>query len=121
MFTLTRPRILLFAVALLTAIPAFAQESFTGRVVAITDGDTIQVMHNGKPEKIRLWGIDTPESGQAFGTKAKAVHERASLRQGSHRGSEGYGSLWPDRGTSHSSQRAQSKSASRVQRLGLVV
>jgi micrococcal nuclease len=37
----------------------------------ITDGDTIRVMHNGVAERIRLWGIDCPESKQAFGTRAK--------------------------------------------------
>jgi endonuclease YncB( thermonuclease family) len=31
---------------------------FRGRVVGITDGDTISVLHDGKAEKIRLYGID---------------------------------------------------------------
>ena len=44
---------------------------FSGRVVGVTDGDTIKVMHNGRAEKIRLYGIDCPEKGQPFGTKAK--------------------------------------------------
>lgn len=30
-------------------------------VVKVIDGDTIEVMHNGEVEKIRLVGIDTPE------------------------------------------------------------
>ena len=57
---------------LLAAVAAalFAQD-FTGNVVSITDGDTIRVMHNGVSERIRLWGIDCPESKQAFGTRAK--------------------------------------------------
>src|SRR5712692_1532752 len=61
------PPLLVFL--LFVAPPAFAD--FSGRVVGVTDGDTIKVMHNGKAEKIRLHGIDCPEKGQPFGTKAK--------------------------------------------------
>jgi len=45
--------------------------SFTGKVVAITDGDTIKVMKNGVETKIRLYGVDCPEKKQAYGTVAK--------------------------------------------------
>jgi len=44
---------------------------FTGEVVSVLDGDTIEVLHNQHPERIRLSGIDCPEKGQAFGQKAK--------------------------------------------------
>jgi len=44
----------------------------TGKVVRITDGDTLIVLDESNTQhKIRLDGIDTPETGQAFGTKAK--------------------------------------------------
>ena len=46
---------------------------FVAKVVGVTDGDTITVLHDGAPEKIRLNGIDCPEKSQAFGTKAKTV------------------------------------------------
>lgn len=55
---------------LLLATSAFAAD-FTGQVVGVIDGDTIDVLHNGKAERIRLTGIDCPEKGQAFGKKAK--------------------------------------------------
>jgi micrococcal nuclease len=42
---------------------------FTGRVVGISDGDTISVMRGTRAEKIRLNGIDCPEKRQAFGEK----------------------------------------------------
>jgi micrococcal nuclease len=44
---------------------------FAGKVVAVEDGDTITVMNGGSQEKIRLYGIDCPEGGQAFSEKAK--------------------------------------------------
>jgi endonuclease YncB( thermonuclease family) len=47
---------------LLPVTVAFAD--FSGRVVGVTDGDTITVLHDGKGEKIRLNGIDCPEQGR---------------------------------------------------------
>ena len=44
---------------------------FTGPGVIVLDGDTIEVLHNLHPERIRLSGIDCPEKGQAYGHKAK--------------------------------------------------
>ncbi len=44
---------------------------FSGPVVSVLDGDTIQVLHNQHLERIRLSGIDCPEKGQAFGKKDK--------------------------------------------------
>jgi len=51
--------------------------SFTGKVIKVTDGDTIVVLTEDKTQvKIRLEAIDCPESNQAFGNKAKqAVSE----------------------------------------------
>jgi micrococcal nuclease len=45
--------------------------AWQGKVVGISDGDTITVMHNSRGEKVRLYGIDTPEKHQDFGNKAK--------------------------------------------------
>lgn len=55
---------------LFTSASADAQE-FSGSVVGVLDGDTFDVLHNGKAERIRLHGIDCPEKGQAYGQKAK--------------------------------------------------
>jgi endonuclease YncB( thermonuclease family) len=44
---------------------------WTGRVVGVADGDTLTVLHDGRGEKIRLYGIDTPEKHQDFGRSAK--------------------------------------------------
>jgi len=55
----------------LVATAALAAPIYVGKVVSVTDGDTITVMHNQVGEKIRLNGIDCPEKRQAFGNKAK--------------------------------------------------
>jgi len=57
-------------VLVLLASPVLAAD-FTGKVVGVLDGDTIEVVHNGRPERIRLNGIDCPEKGQAYGRRAK--------------------------------------------------
>jgi endonuclease YncB( thermonuclease family) len=51
--------------------PSGALADFTGPVVSVLDGDTIEVLHNTYPERIRLSGIDCPEKGQAYGNNAK--------------------------------------------------
>jgi endonuclease YncB( thermonuclease family) len=43
-----------------------------GRVVGVSDGDTIAVLDDSKTQhKIRFAGIDAPEKGQAFGEQSK--------------------------------------------------
>jgi len=59
------------ALGALLAAPAQA-ETLRGRVVSVADGDTITVLTAArKSERIRLAGIDAPESKQAFGAVAK--------------------------------------------------
>lgn len=54
------------------AVPAKIQETFTAKVVNVSDGDTVKVYRLGVPEtKVRLLGIDAPEKNQPFGQKAK--------------------------------------------------
>jgi endonuclease YncB( thermonuclease family) len=65
---------LFFALALLL-LPCLLQAGeLTGHVVAISDGDTFTLLTNNQKQiKIRLAEIDTPESKQPYGSKAKQV------------------------------------------------
>jgi endonuclease YncB( thermonuclease family) len=55
----------------LASFPATAAD-YLARVVGISAGDTITVLRDGQSQiKIRLAGIDAPESGQEFGSRAK--------------------------------------------------
>lgn len=47
-------------------------EIFSAQVTRVIDGDTLEVMHQGKRVRVRLWGIDTPEWQQEFSHEAKA-------------------------------------------------
>ena len=73
-FKIFSPQIVarLFFVLLLYALwPVQSFADFSGQVVSVLDGDTIEVLHNHRPERIRLSSIDCPEKGQAYGQKAK--------------------------------------------------
>lgn len=62
-------RLLLATLLLATSLHA---AEIQGTVVAVSDGDTITVLTPAKKQhKIRLLGIDAPESKQAFGTRSK--------------------------------------------------
>lgn len=50
----------------LVALPGHAAQ-----VIGIADGDTLTVLENRKPVKIRLANIDAPERAQAFGTRSR--------------------------------------------------
>jgi endonuclease YncB( thermonuclease family) len=61
----------LYAFLLLT-VHAFGQDVIHGRVVGVTDGDTIKVLTAEKQLlRVRVAWIDAPESSQAFGQRAK--------------------------------------------------
>jgi endonuclease YncB( thermonuclease family) len=68
---MTRLVPLVVLLAFLTPAPAAAVSEYQGEVVRILDGDTLEVLHNQHPERIRLSGIDCPEKGQAYGNNAK--------------------------------------------------
>ena len=66
-------RILFYTVrlAILILIIPSMLYAFEGKVVGISDGDTIKVLKDGKQVKIRLAAIDCPEKGQPYWRKAK--------------------------------------------------
>src|SRR5437867_8276417 len=72
-----------FLVHLLFVSTALAAD-FTGQVVRILDGDTIEVLHNTRAERIRLNGIDCPEKGQPYGQEAKQAASDLVLGGRSH-------------------------------------
>ena len=65
--------LVLFSLALALCLGArtINAQEFTAKCVGVTDGDTITVLVGLEQMKIRLEGIDTPEAGQDFATKAK--------------------------------------------------
>lgn len=59
------------ALCLFILSPAFA-DVLEGRCVSVADGDTATIVfEGGKKESVRFWGIDAPESYQAFGQEGK--------------------------------------------------
>jgi endonuclease YncB( thermonuclease family) len=61
------------AIALCIEVSAAAAGTFTGRCIAVPDGDTILVRDaNRRRIEVRLQGIDAPEKGQRYGTISKS-------------------------------------------------
>ena len=56
----------------LSAVPADKTlGEFSGEVVKVKDGDTIEVLRDGLRVEIRLAGVDAPEVGQAYAELAR--------------------------------------------------
>ena len=69
-----------FYVFLISAIAFFyvtvsdvhsAKKVYQGKVIKVTDGDSINILHESKPLRIRLAEIDAPERGQPFWKKSR--------------------------------------------------
>ena len=64
-------QIILLALTLTFSIATYA-ESIEGRVVGVSDGDTLTVLDAGNTQfKIRLAAIDAPEKAMSFGQRSK--------------------------------------------------
>jgi endonuclease YncB( thermonuclease family) len=72
--------------ALCFALADASAETFAGVVIAVADGDTITILQiDGEkriPRKVRILGIDAPETKQPFGTRAKQT--MSTLAFGKH-------------------------------------
>lgn len=85
----------LLCLTLLASTPSLAD--VTGRVVGISDGDTITVLDNTNVQhKVRLSGIDAPEKKQPFGQKSKqslsdCAYDKTAVIEGNKR--DRYGRL----------------------------
>lgn len=63
---------LLLALIIFISPVTYAAQSFDAKVVKVIDGDTVQVLDDQNTNiRIRLYGIDAPESKQAYGQKSK--------------------------------------------------
>jgi len=63
----------LFSILLLLLCTSSHAETIAGRIVGITDGDTLTLLDaSNQQHKIRIAGIDSPEKAQDFGQKAKS-------------------------------------------------
>jgi micrococcal nuclease len=64
-------RIIFWFLPFLSISCAASSYAWDGRVTGVTDGTYITVTHDGKGERVRLYGIDCPERRQDFSQEAK--------------------------------------------------
>jgi endonuclease YncB( thermonuclease family) len=70
--TKTNPITTVALITVLCLTAAAQKQTITGKVVGVSDGDTITVLDDSnKQHKIGLEGIDAPESNQDYGSRAK--------------------------------------------------
>jgi len=71
----------IFCLFLLAILLPSTCQAWQGQVVAVYDGDTVSVMHEGKAEKIRLYGIRLPRKAPRLRPEGKAVCFGCCFRQ----------------------------------------
>lgn len=79
----------LFLALLLLAAPLAQAEELAGRVVGITDGDTLRVLVDQREVVVRLAQIDAPEKRQPFGQRSRQSLAELVFQKGVRVESEG--------------------------------
>lgn len=76
-----RPLLTALLLSWLLVTPACAADAqeFTGRIVAVEDGDTVRVRRGQGDVRIRIFGIDAPEATQPYGAEAREAARRLLL------------------------------------------
>jgi micrococcal nuclease len=73
------PRVLILVVLFLFSDATVGAS--TGEVVGVPSGDTIEIQHNGKAQRFRLYGIDCPVKGQPYDNSARETILMMSFAQ----------------------------------------
>lgn len=68
-------------VFVLLAVSSAALADFSGTVVRIVDGDTLDVRVANRPVRVRLAQIDAPERSQAYGARARQALSALAFRR----------------------------------------
>lgn len=68
--------VLLFILSVVACTDFNFNETHEGKVVKVLDGDSINIIQQGKEVRVRLAEIDAPEHGQAFAKKSKQALEK---------------------------------------------
>jgi micrococcal nuclease len=67
-----------FLLCLAAPSPLFAWD---GRVTSVIDGDLLTALHDGREERLRLFGVDTPDEPQEFGREAREFTSESVLEK----------------------------------------
>lgn len=79
---LLKTKQILLTLALLSATSIAYADVVTGRIVGVTDGDTVTLLDGAKTQhKIRLAAIDAPEKAQPFGNRSKQALSNLCFNQ----------------------------------------
>jgi endonuclease YncB( thermonuclease family) len=81
-------------VAAIGVAPSLALADFSGRVVKVSDGDTLTVLSAKTQTRVRLDAIDAPEMKQAFGRRSRESLQElcaGKIAQVAQRGKDRYG------------------------------
>lgn len=65
----------------LLALSSAAIADFSGTVVRVVDGDTLDVLVSNRPVRVRLAQIDAPERTQAYGARARQALSALAFRR----------------------------------------